>query len=526
MKKVILFITAFILLSFSALVSVSAEAPVDIEASFDENFAEDNQGKLTVTVKNILESDALSDIGISLVLPEGVTCENNEIGANFIDAGGAFSHDFVLTFANASFFGQYGVLLIAVGAAVLVIALVVIFFVLKKKKGKNAVSMMLVICILAGVCSFTTFAEEAESTDGTYSGNFSIDFDKKTYEITVNVKCTVAVPAESNPLKSEEDPDAYDDCNTPHVGRGRIKEGAGPLTDHNIYIGNNDFMFIGETVADYTGTNLYRDARLERLAEIMTERNEWAKENGIKFYFVICPNKATVYSDYVPEKLVKTEYSRLDQVVDYFNENTDVTLIDLRDALIGAREEYGDSLYYKYDTHWNQNGGFVAYSEIMKYVSGDFENAVVYNDDSFNIAEYETYMKDMPYYLGFYSKYYDEGPVYSLKVGPAATLVSKKSDGNWGQFRFAYEWEDGYRDNLVYTAFESKNSEAPSLYMLRDSYAIALVPFFKESFSKSVFNWTRDFSKSEILESGADVVIFEITEKNLDEIFTTRPFTD
>ena len=74
MKKVILFITAFILLSFSALVSVSAEAPVDIEASFDENFAEDNQGKLTVTVKNILESDTLSDIGISLVLPEGVTC--------------------------------------------------------------------------------------------------------------------------------------------------------------------------------------------------------------------------------------------------------------------------------------------------------------------------------------------------------------------------------------------------------------------------------------------------------------------
>lgn len=335
-----------------------------------------------------------------------------------------------------------------------------------------------------------------------------------------------AAPAPSYPLKGTIKTDPNADYNTPQVNFSRICEGAGPLTSHQIYVGSHDFMFLGETVADYTGTNLCNDAKLKKLASIMNDRDAWAKENGIKLYFMICPNKATVYSDNVPSSLTGASYTRLDQVTDYLTANSTVEIIDLRSPLKSARSAYGDSLYYKYDTHWTQDAGFVAYTELMKHVNSDFKNAVYYPKSAFNINTYETYMKDMPYYLGYYDRFTDYGTVYSLKEGPAASLITKKSDGNWGQFAFCYQWPDGYRDNLKYFKYRSKNTGAPSVYVYRDSFSIALVPFIKESFYESTFDWDRNFSKSEILASGADVVIIQVVEKSIGEIIQSRTFID
>ena len=114
-------------------------------------------------------------------------------------------------------------------------------------------------------------------------------------------------------------------------------------------------------------------------------------------------------------------------------------------------------------------------------------------------------------------------PVYlAASFVPAAVLTEKESDGNYGQYIFCEEWEDGYRDNLIHMKFKSKNESAPSLYMMRDSYAVSLVPFLKESFSESSFDWTYDFSCDEILDSGADVVVFEVVEKALDNLAKGR----
>ena len=136
-------------------------------------------------------------------------------------------------------------------------------------------------------------------------------------------------------------------------------------------------------------------------------------------------------------------------------------------------------------------------------------------------------MKDMPYYLGYYDKYRDEGPVYSLKFGPAAVLTSKRATNPTGQYVFCNVWDDGYRDDLRFAKFTSaKNMSAPSLYMMRDSYAIALVPFFKESFSTSTFSWQTNFSRTEITESGADVIIIEVVERSLLDLIKGRAFSD
>lgn len=374
-----------------------------------------------------------------------------------------------------------------------------------------------------------TTKPSTSATSGSQTTNTTKPAETTTGSSSNNTPTPSGPPAPSYPLKGDIPTDPNANYNIPKVDESRLYIGSGPLTEDNIYIGTNEFMFSGLTLPDFTGDNLWSDSKVKKLSTMMTDRSDWCTENGIEFYFVICPNKASVYGDYMPSSVTPAEYTRCDQIVDYLKANSSANVIDLRSTLTAARATYGDELFFKYDSHWTQTGGFVAYSEIMKHVKADLGNAVVYTSNDFNITYYETYMRDMPYLLGFYDKYAErgeKGAVYSLKNGPDASLIIKQSQSPEAQYAFCYEWPNGYRDDLVYAKFQSKNTSAPKLYMYRDSFGIALVPFFKESFSESIFDWDRQFSRSEILDSGADVVIIEVVEKYLSEIINKRTFID
>ena len=320
------------------------------------------------------------------------------------------------------------------------------------------------------------------------------------------------------------------DYNNKNVNIKQIKSGRVILpSSHNIHIGENDFMFYGTSISVYTGEGekgMITSARLKKLATNLTTRDSWAKENGIDLYFVIAPNKASVYGDYINTGVLPADKTRTDMIVEYLAENTSCKVIDLRKTVKDARSTFGDKLFYKYDTHWTQDAGFVAYSAIMDQVRAASPNAVKYTKNDFNVETYETYMKDMLYYAGQYDSFTDYGSVYSLKVGPAAEMTMKTGHQSTGEYVFAYLWPDGYKDDLTFFRFQSKNTSAPKLFMYRDSFAIALVPFFKESFSESTFKWSTNFSKSEILESGANVVIIEVTEDGIDEVIGSRPISN
>lgn len=386
-----------------------------------------------------------------------------------------------------------------------------------------------IVSVLAASLLLSAFASGDVCTANAASGTAGYAEETVTVNgvnIVITADYTVVPAAVTEPLKSTRNPSDGDECNIPQIDARRLKENAGPLTDHGIYIGKNDFMFYGDAIKDYTGQTILSDARLKKIGDMMNERDSWAKQNGIKLYLVIAPNKTSVYPEYVPEKVTAAQKTNADTVVEYLAQNSSVEVIDLRAPLIAAKAEYGDSLFYKYDTHWNNNGGFVGYQEIMRHVNEDVAGAYTLQKSDFIIENYETYMKDMAYYLGYYSKYTDYGPVYTLKSGMTATIGEKQNDGFWGQFRFCARWQDGYSDSLKYIEYENTyNTGAPSVYVYRDSFAVSLVHFIKDSFRNSVFDWSYDFNREEILESGAEIVIMEVVEKQLYEFTNSRTFS-
>ncbi len=415
---------------------------------------------------------------------------------------------------------------IGLGIVIVFVAVGVIIIRVKKKKGSHTdVASIIVICILlTALVSGDNAVVYAAAGDAGYTEQ-TVKMNGK--DVVVSADYTVVPAAVTEPLKNTRRAPDSDECNTPAVNERRLVENAGPMTEHSIYIGKNDFMFFGTSIDDYTGNSVMSGSRLNKIAKMMNDRDAWAKENDIKLYLVIAPNKSSVYPEYVPEKLTAADKTNADVIVEHLAENSTVEVIDLRQPLIDAKAEYGDTLFYKYDTHWNNNGGFVGYSEIMRRINEDVPGAYTLEKSDFNIEEQETYMKDMAYYLGYYNRYTDFGPVYTLKSGMTATIGETEGDGYWGQFRFCARWQDGYSDALKYITYENTyNSDAPSVYVYRDSFAVSMVHFLKDSFHNSVFNWTYDFSKQEILDSGADIVIMEVVEKQLYDFTNSRTFSN
>lgn len=308
-------------------------------------------------------------------------------------------------------------------------------------------------------------------------------------------------------------PSPHESYNQPRVLLKDIKPG---LVCEHVIIGYDDYMFYEDTLNDFIGSGFLTDTVYNRAVKNLKERNTWAESHGKKFYFVIAPNKNTVYPDYMPEGYTMASYRRYDQFVELL-QSAGITAVDLRGTMAAAVQEVPErNLYYKYDTHWNNHAGYFAYRAAMDMVRSDFPNVVIHDKSEYQINYCETYMKDLAYYLGYYSRLKDYGPVYTLKSGKTAQLMQYTPKEAWGQFVFAYEGPDGYSDKLYYFQYKNDyNQGAPNAYIMRDSYSIAMVPFLKDSFYMSTYNWTFSFSESEILKSDADVIMVIVAERNL-----------
>jgi len=104
------------------------------------------------------------------------------------------------------------------------------------------------------------------------------------------------------------------------------------------------------------------------LANILSLLNESAARYGGTLLVVIPPDKNTIYPQYMPDQIpVIGQTSRLDQFMEYIQENTEIQMMDLRPALMDASQS--SQIYYKSDAHWNCLGAYYASREIISKTS-------------------------------------------------------------------------------------------------------------------------------------------------------------
>jgi hypothetical protein len=144
----------------------------------------------------------------------------------------------------------------------------------------------------------------------------------------------------------------------------------------DLVLGKDDWwLYRGfRALDDWRGTIPFETTELEAWKRMLEANRDDLRRRGIEYLFVIGPNKETIYPEKVPERLNRVGPTRLDQLLAYLGEHSDVRILDLRPALLAAKRDDapGDELYYKNGTHWNARGVLVACSEIVRRLAVGF----------------------------------------------------------------------------------------------------------------------------------------------------------
>ena len=141
----------------------------------------------------------------------------------------------------------------------------------------------------------------------------------------------------------------------------------------DAFIGEEDWIFLRKDggFENYANLILFSDNELKSISKYLQTLDQWCTQKGIKFYFVITPDKDKIYGEYY-KYAIKTNpdsLSRAQQLMNYLKKNTNLKCISLHDRL--KKEKGKDLLYYKQDTHWCELGAYYGVDEMMNFMSSD-----------------------------------------------------------------------------------------------------------------------------------------------------------
>jgi len=121
------------------------------------------------------------------------------------------------------------------------------------------------------------------------------------------------------------------------------------------------------SIHDYQKTEPIGKKRLSQLAEILNSLEQSAAQYGGVLWVIIPPDKNTIYPQYMPGEIpVIGKRSRLDQLMAYLQNDTEINVLDLRPVFLDASQS--SQIYYKADAHWNCLGAYYASNELLTQI--------------------------------------------------------------------------------------------------------------------------------------------------------------
>lgn len=276
---------------------------------------------------------------------------------------------------------------------------------------------------------------------------------------------------------------------------------------NTVVVGKNKWLyFAGDNNIDYYQNNkLFSNQELAQWYYTIEAKQRWLSERGIYYLMVIAPNKETIYPEYLPNGIQQErDMSLQDQLLQSLSPELKEHVLDLRSALRTAKKER--QVYYSTDTHWNQEGAYRAYYEIMKKLNSRFPQLHPQERSEFIITVSKQRGGDLAGMLS----------LTNMFSGEFINFVSKKSS----QPRPA---DIGYAVNEAWepSAFELEGNLLPRAVIIHDSFGGTLSPFLSPHFKRVVYllragiRFSTYFDIEEIKQEKPDIVIEEIAERKL-----------
>ncbi len=290
--------------------------------------------------------------------------------------------------------------------------------------------------------------------------------------------------------------------------------GVPPSPEMELMVGRDGWLYYtgDDSISFAEGTRMFSQGDLGLWLVALRQRHDWLARRGIRYLVVFAPGSPTVYPEHLPGWIrPSTHGTRLDQLVGALRLCPEISVLDLRPNLLGAKRLA--RLYTPTDTHWNAFGAFVGYDAIMNALTRWFPQARPASFAAFNTTWQETHGGDIAEMADIHGLVTEKIPVVVPRLGfRAATL----SPSQYGTLR---KW-DPLKGPVV---TESPGAPIPRAVILRDSYFNALIPLLSEHIGRAVYLWITDFDASVVERERPDLVIQEYTERLLMDVTPTNP---
>ena len=262
-----------------------------------------------------------------------------------------------------------------------------------------------------------------------------------------------------------------------------------------VIAGADGWLYYTSTLDNYLGRDTLTQREINGTIHNLNLIRAYTEEQGADFIFTVAPNKNTLYPEHMP-------YYHSVKVSDTHDRdllNAALSGSDMYVDLFSLFAEQDEVLYFARDSHWNNKGALLAYDRIL--------TAAGKAHDDYSAAEVNR-RKD---HVGDLSR----------MMYPAGSEAE-------------YDWYYGAEERYTYvTDTESVEDEyiqttcpdaAGKLYMYRDSFGNALLPFMAAAYNEATF--TKAFPmllEKELDELRPDVFIMELVERNIDWLITRPP---
>lgn len=287
----------------------------------------------------------------------------------------------------------------------------------------------------------------------------------------------------------------------------------GTVESAKILFAKNGWLFYkseldGDPIGDYKRVNQFSIEQLEKICKTLTDIQKYCKKRNCDFIFLIGPNKENIYTEYMPDSIIRTNYTpRTKQLINYLKANTDIKIIDPTAELVNAKKD--NFVYYKNDTHWNDLGGYIA-SKLLLEKFG------------LKLPEISELQKE------YYVKTGEEGRSgYDLaNMSGVKDLLHETNEIRISGYN-NFNVEE--RPAILEGGIRKYCKDAPKkekIMMIRDSFAGYMIPVVSNYYQDSVYVIYYCFQKEMIDVERPNVFVFEVVERYFSTLIDNYDFEE
>jgi hypothetical protein len=256
-----------------------------------------------------------------------------------------------------------------------------------------------------------------------------------------------------------------------------------------VILGKDNWLFYTETLPDFQGEELLSQRELNNIVHNLSLIKQDANNNGAQFLFVIAPNKNSIYPEYMPYYYTQGEKSNASRLLVMLNE-AGIENVDLFSLL--KSEKQNQQLYYISDSHWNNTGAYLAYTNMME--------ALGLTAKSYDWQQAQTILHT--------------GDLEEMLSPETLHLEEDVSIENQSQYTLVdLQEEFDTMNNILQTQNDNGNSH--SLLMYRDSFGNALFEYMADTFDRVFYTRLVPYNLYQVQATQSDVVILERVERRI-----------